>query len=69
MTPDQHGYVKCVRCGVWVRAESAHRIEWVAFEDGGTAVGQACKDAEACARMSAGGGIPRGPELDAEVGG
>ena len=58
--PSRHGFVQCWRCKVWRR-----RAETMPLEDRAE-----CTDAVWCARELLGqssGGIPRGPELNAEV--
>ena len=66
---NRHGYAKCVRCGC-LRPKQA--LLWFATLN--NPFGGRCADDAVCTRLAGvgkgeldGGGIPRGPELDAEV--
>jgi hypothetical protein len=48
MTPTDHGYVKCTRCGCW---RPAHLLR-VVLTDGHLPMTDVCKDDAVCSRLA-----------------
>lgn len=52
MTPAQHGYLQCVRCGVWHRPENVVETSWICLPGDQVAYGHQCKDDAFCSRTA-----------------
>lgn len=64
MSPEQQGFVKCVRCGCWRRQDGVRAIEWVSLPGDVVTQGHQCSNDAVCGRLA---GVGQG-RLDADVG-
>lgn len=64
MTPADHGYRQCVRCGAWRMPGTTREVDWVCLPGDQVARGDQCTDDEVCSRLA---GVGAG-KLDADEG-